>query len=188
MKTRNEIAQLLKDALAGQDTDAIWFAIGELEKNDAGKPKSDRIDGIEYALNELREVYGEGIEDTDIWAEYMSKESNYRQVVEGSNLVCEEYNGWTNRETWATALHIDNDQGIQNSVQELATSAHNENDDTDTALAELAESIEEHITELVESDWDGVKLMRRDIGSLWRVNWREVAKAYVWTPTEGVSA
>ena len=76
MKTRNEIAQLLKDALEGQDTDAIWFAIGELEKNDADKSKSDRIDGIEYALNELREVYGEGIEDTDIWAEYMSKESN----------------------------------------------------------------------------------------------------------------
>lgn len=37
MKTRNEIAQLLKDALEGQDTDAIWFAIGELEKNDADK-------------------------------------------------------------------------------------------------------------------------------------------------------
>ena len=76
MKTRNEIAELLTDALENQDIDAIWFAIGELEKNDADKSKSDRIDGIEYALNELREVYGEGIEDTDIWAEYMSKESN----------------------------------------------------------------------------------------------------------------
>jgi hypothetical protein len=29
-----EIAQLLKDALEGQDTDAIWFAIGELEKEE----------------------------------------------------------------------------------------------------------------------------------------------------------
>jgi hypothetical protein len=27
-----EIAGLLKDALENQDTDAIWFAIGELEK------------------------------------------------------------------------------------------------------------------------------------------------------------
>jgi hypothetical protein len=29
-----EIAQLLKDALDGQDSDAIWFAIGELEKGE----------------------------------------------------------------------------------------------------------------------------------------------------------
>ena len=28
-----EIASLLKDALENQDTDAIWFAIGELEKS-----------------------------------------------------------------------------------------------------------------------------------------------------------
>ena len=76
MKTRNEIAQLLKDALEGQDTDAIWFAIGELEKNDADNSKSDRIDGIKYALNELREVYGAGIEETDIWSEYMSEGAN----------------------------------------------------------------------------------------------------------------
>jgi hypothetical protein len=29
-----EIASLLKDALENQDTDAIWFAIGELEKSE----------------------------------------------------------------------------------------------------------------------------------------------------------
>lgn len=29
-----EIAQLLKDALEGQDSDSIWFAIGELEKGE----------------------------------------------------------------------------------------------------------------------------------------------------------
>lgn len=100
--------------------------------------------------------------------------------------MCEEYNGWTNRETWATALHIDNDQGLQELVQGLATTAHDENDDTESALYDLTQGIEEYVTEMLESDWDGVKLMRRDIGSLWRVNWREVAKAYVWTPTEGV--
>src|SRR5690242_7741005 len=30
----------------------------------------------------------------------------------------ERYNGWTNRETWAVALHINNDQGWQESVHE----------------------------------------------------------------------
>jgi hypothetical protein len=33
-------------------------------------------DGVVSALSELREVYGAGIEDTDIWAEYMEEESN----------------------------------------------------------------------------------------------------------------
>ena len=33
--------------------------------------------------------------------------------------MCEEYNGWTNRETWATALHINNDQGLYEAVQEI---------------------------------------------------------------------
>ena len=31
--------------------------------------------------------------------------------------MCEEYNGWTNRETWAVALWLDNDQGLH----EMAT-------------------------------------------------------------------
>ena len=30
--------------------------------------------GIKTALYELREVYGEGIEETDIWGEYMDEE------------------------------------------------------------------------------------------------------------------
>src|SRR5690348_15456796 len=30
----------------------------------------------------------------------------------------ERYNGWTNRETWAVALHINNDQGWQESIRE----------------------------------------------------------------------
>lgn len=32
--------------------------------------------GVTDTLEELREVYGAGIEETDIWAEYMNKETN----------------------------------------------------------------------------------------------------------------
>ena len=32
--------------------------------------------GIRYALDYLREVYGAGIEETDIWADYMNEEMN----------------------------------------------------------------------------------------------------------------
>jgi hypothetical protein len=32
-------------------------------------------EGVRYALEYLRAVYGEGIEQTDIWADYMKEES-----------------------------------------------------------------------------------------------------------------
>lgn len=32
--------------------------------------------GIKYALTQLQEVYGEGLELTDLWNEYMIKETN----------------------------------------------------------------------------------------------------------------
>ena len=38
----------------------------------------------------------------------------------------ETYNGWTNRETWAVALHINNDQGWQESVHEALREANAE--------------------------------------------------------------
>lgn len=38
----------------------------------------------------------------------------------------ETYNGWTNRETWAVALHINNDQGWQESVHEALRNAQPE--------------------------------------------------------------
>ena len=31
----------------------------------------------------------------------------------------EEYNGWTNYETWLLALNVDNDQGLYNSTRDL---------------------------------------------------------------------
>ena len=93
--------------------------------------------------------------------------------------MCEEYNGWTNRETWATALHINNDEGLYRTVQDWAVSNIEEQESESEAVTVLAESIEDFVTELVESDWDGVKYMRYDIGSLWRVNWREVAQSFI---------
>lgn len=89
----------------------------------------------------------------------------------------EEYNGWSNRETWATALHLDNDQGLQEQVKELTQHALDECDSEPRMC--LEESIENLVTELIDADWDGVKPMRYDIGSLWRVNWREIAGTYL---------
>jgi hypothetical protein len=41
------------------------------------KEKADAFQrGIIAALEELKEVYGAGIEETDLWKEYMKKENN----------------------------------------------------------------------------------------------------------------
>jgi hypothetical protein len=107
--------------------------------------------------------------------------------------MCEEYNGWTNRETWATALHINNDEGLYRTVQDWASTKWEEHtnigqesiswgeiaESESEAVTGLAESIEDFVTELLDSDWDGVKSMRYDIGSLWRVNWREIADSFI---------
>ena len=34
------------------------------------------IDGVCYALEEIRSVYGDGVKDTDLWADYMKEETN----------------------------------------------------------------------------------------------------------------
>ena len=91
--------------------------------------------------------------------------------------MSEQYNGWSNRETWATALHINNDQGLYETVRDWAVS--NWEEDESEAVTILAESIEDFVTELLETDWDGVKSMRYDIGSLWRVNWREISESFI---------
>jgi hypothetical protein len=87
--------------------------------------------------------------------------------------MCQEYNGWTNRETWATALYINNDEGLINPLNEVAKLHDNLND--------MAEEIESFINEVL--DFDNIStnrnafLMLQDIGSLYRVNWREIAES-----------
>jgi hypothetical protein len=87
--------------------------------------------------------------------------------------MCQEYNGWTNRETWATALYINNDEGLINPLNEVAKLHDNLND--------MAEEIESFINEVL--DFDNIStnrnafLMFQDIGSLYRVNWREIAES-----------
>ena len=99
----------------------------------------------------------------------------------------ETYNGWTNRETWATALHIDNDEGLYNYRRELCEAARGDAIATEHLSAEQVASIrlERSLQDWVESMSEafycetaenvGLAGMFNDIGSLWRVNWREIA-------------
>ena len=109
----------------------------------------------------------------------------------------QDYNGWTNRETWATALHIDNDQALLELALDYAQTAlkehKGEEDEISSALYCLEESLSYWITEdlLTLENISGnhpLWLMLTDIGSLYRVNWHELADHYLDQVREGVTA
>lgn len=85
----------------------------------------------------------------------------------------EEYNGWSNRETWAFFLHLSHDQGLWEFVEGFTR-------DQVTGGRVLPRQIGEDIIEVVEVLWEQfegaewVRLMRSDVGSVWRIDTYEV--------------
>jgi hypothetical protein len=111
------------------------------------------------------------------------------------------YEGWTNRETWAVALHINNDQGWQEGVHEALRENRYRRHEVDNGqfvtvvpldAHDAGEIIRENVEEvldpsdvLAEGD-DAPEIFVRnlwpvaqDIGSLWRVNWTELGAAFL---------
>jgi hypothetical protein len=95
--------------------------------------------------------------------------------------MCEKYNGWINRETWATALWLDNEQSTQEVMQLMAEEYGKE-----TNL--LPDMIEDFVTELLDMESvlsappaqrKELISMSKDIGSLYRVDWKEIAEHYL---------
>lgn len=102
------------------------------------------------------------------------------------------YNGWTNHETWAVALHIDNDEGLYHYRSEMAAivieRAKAGKDpsaiwsDRDAARFWMADRLKDWVETLAEQvyfpEHEPTKAllgMFNDIGSVWRVNWQEIA-------------
>lgn len=95
--------------------------------------------------------------------------------------MCEEYNGWSNRETWATKLHLDNDEYLNDIAWEYARQWEEAREEK--TVYELGETlknwIEEDLLTLENiAGNNGLYLMLTDIGSLYRVNWQEIAQTY----------
>jgi len=106
----------------------------------------------------------------------------------------EEYNGWTNRETWAVGLHWDQTKEMHDFILDGARDAILEakristHEDLSRATVLLSDWLEEqgeavsnavHDTDnLGDCDADA-KMMDADVGSWWRVNWMELAAAYI---------
>lgn len=95
--------------------------------------------------------------------------------------MIEKFNGWTNRETWATNLHIENDQYLYETAREYAKrelEGHDEGEEINPYyLGErLSSWIQDDLLTLENiAGNEGLWLMLTDIGSLYRVNWREIA-------------
>jgi hypothetical protein len=84
-----------------------------------------------------------------------------------------DYNGWTNRETWAVNLWIENDRGLYDLIQEKTEEAMG----SVRELADMIESaIDEAFSDIEEMTPTGL-IMLKDIGSLYRVNWYEIAES-----------
>lgn len=78
------------------------------------------------------------------------------------NTTADTYNGWTNRETWAMHLWLTNDEHAYHLFR-----------------GQSAMALAEHFTEECSApSLDGFYLqVLQDVGSLYRVNWQEIAAA-----------
>jgi len=89
----------------------------------------------------------------------------------------DEHNGWANKETWATVLWLSNDEGFHSQARELAAEHQYE------FCFQADDAVKEWVTELLDPSgdygpWKQQYSMTKDIGSLWRVDWRAVADAF----------
>ncbi len=107
--------------------------------------------------------------------------------------MSDKYNGWTNRETWAAHLWLANDQSTHefwaDEIEGLKRASWTANLKGHPCMASwvrgtLATRLKEEFANITQDAMqrDGVLTARafqvlHDIGSLWRVNWDEIAAA-----------
>lgn len=96
------------------------------------------------------------------------------------------WSGYANRETWAVALYVDNDEGWQESVLESLRQA---GPDLTPQMAGqvIRENVESTVTSSGYRMTYGEEIPSRlveiaeDIGSLWRVDWDELGDVFLAT-------
>jgi hypothetical protein len=92
----------------------------------------------------------------------------------------ETYNGWVNRESWCVKLHWDNNKGDYTYLTEEAKKQKKQG----LEVFKFADFLKDYAEDIFHSViFDGIgtgeaKLFVADVGSLWRVDWIEIAEAY----------
>ena len=93
------------------------------------------------------------------------------------------YKGWTNDATWLVALHIDNDEVLQNHAFELVGQ-----DDCEWSLYEASSELKNWFQELVDEVSNIIphNALVCDLinATLYDVNWQELAEYYIETNKE----
>lgn len=92
------------------------------------------------------------------------------------------YNGWSNRETWAAALHLSNDYDLYRICVALVADADADHGPGSIAAADALKAFVDDATEAVFHDHENgaewARMMAADVGSFYRVDWSEVAASF----------
>lgn len=102
----------------------------------------------------------------------------------------ETYNGWSNRETWAWNLLVSNDQYLVEHFVEVCVGERKARREKFFVEAEatmkyvVGDWLENAFNELIydfqdNNEHESELVLRREIGSLWRVNWSEIGEYYM---------
>jgi len=100
--------------------------------------------------------------------------------------MCDTSNGYKNRETFDAILWLDNESSSYNLMKEwaeelLEDNPADERGDLGSAYYAMSTRVKEYFDEL--NDYDNLTretfLMLMDIGSLYRVSWREIGERYI---------
>jgi len=94
----------------------------------------------------------------------------------------EEYNGWSNRETWAANLHMSNDYTWYHKARALI-------DEYDGQISRLTgrpymlarrleECFNDHLDD-ADMPFEFEVMVLRDVGSMWRIDWVEIAEGWL---------
>jgi len=100
----------------------------------------------------------------------------------------EKYNGWSNRETWAYSLWIGDDSEhyhelVNNLLLTLKDEDKEFNQNKNWIRAKIADMLSDNLSDIEEEFHEDSKTfncysrMLKDIGSLWRINYNEVASS-----------
>ena len=109
----------------------------------------------------------------------------------------EGYNGWSNQETWAAALHMGNDYGLYSQLWEMIGEAKADSETAEETADELRDTVARRMELIMEpyldpaeyvdqfgdvalSDWvRGPWLILSDVGDPGRIDWDEIAGSWL---------
>ena len=95
----------------------------------------------------------------------------------------DDYNGWSNRETWAASLHMSNEyewykkaQALGDDYREVRPESH---DGRPYWLANRLQDCFHAWLDDADLAFEKEVMVLRDVGSLWRIDWVEMAESWI---------